>query len=248
MVGHRRSEELFAEDRRAGHPLRVDDEVRGQALSRELLVVLEAGAGAGDPVAGLSLGGEADDVEGAAAAEIGNRAGVVDADARALGQVLRGPAAERDLLALNRVRRLRQIGEGPGELHGHGPGDEASQERGDEREPRAHEADQIPGLAGETGNQHEPGAGEGPDVADAVPEEAEVAARDQRAERDGGDEERVIGHLAPVSGERQSEGAEEERYREVLGRNTAVHSPPSRRLSKRRRTLARIDATSCCPW
>ena len=93
-------------------PLWVNDEVRrerGGVRLTQTFVVLEARAGAGDPVPPFAPCRQADDVERPAVAEVGDRARVVHPNPRGRREGVFRPAAERDLLPVDPARGLGDV-------------------------------------------------------------------------------------------------------------------------------------------
>ncbi len=130
-----------------------------------------------------SFAREADDVERRALAEVGDGAGVVDADAGRRVEVLLRPAPQRHLLAVDAARGLRDVVDHPVELRDEEAHDAAAEQARDHAPARADRAGRIPREPGEAREADDPTRGERPEVAQAVPEEGVVEARREHRER-----------------------------------------------------------------
>ena len=171
-----------------GYTMKCVGNRRGRRRA-QVLVVLEARPGARHPVPALALGRQPDDVERRALAEVRDRAGVVDADARVRAQRLPRPSPERDLLAIDPARGLRDVLDHPVELRRQEAHEAAANETRDDAPARADRARHVPREPRDAREADEPSRGERPEVAQAVPEERVVEARRehrQRHEQHGG--------------------------------------------------------------
>ena len=224
--------------------------------------MLEARAGARNPVPSFAFGGQPDDVEHAAFGEIGDGTGVIDADDRVAGQRVVGKVPEIGLLAADRVRADGQVVDAVGQVSGEGADEAAGdqQARGAElgTQPRKRVADRI----GQCGQADEPRRSERPQVAQAIPEKAVVAGRDQHSEahRDhsrsapppvaskAGPCQAPAMQATPATPRRSEETPSSRCGRRAVFRTALRGSPTRSRRSARRSGRGWLAATSPVPW